>query len=119
MGHPSSNLTLSIPTEVDHVMAAPQSPQAERRRRRRKHNACHGLAGEEKPAWARAALGCAAISLGLFLRPQAQQDSDTEVLAAATGQKSTGGNEQERCLQSQHPTAWLWTSQSHRVLHTG
>ena len=71
------------------------------------------------PAWARAALGCTAISLGLVLGPQAQQDGDAAVLAAATGQNSTGGNERERCLQNHHPTAWLWTSQNHKMLHTG
>lgn len=71
------------------------------------------------PAWAGAALKCTAVSLGPVLSPQTQQDSDTDVLAAATGQNSTGGNERERCLQSHCPTAWLRTSQNHRVLHTG
>lgn len=62
------------------------------------------------PVWAKAALGCMAISLGLVLGPQAQQDSDADVLA---------GNERERCLESHHPLAWLWTSQKHRVIDTG
>lgn len=68
------------------------------------------------PARARAALGCTAISLGLVLHPQVPPDGDTDVLAAAAGQNSAGGNEQERCLQNCHPAAWLRTSQNHRVL---
>lgn len=53
-GHPlSSNQTLKILTEQSTesklAMAAPQSPQAGRKRRRKQHSACHGFAGEEKP----------------------------------------------------------------------
>lgn len=70
------------------------------------------------PAWARTALGCTSISLRLLLGPQAQQDSNADVLAAAKGQNSTVGmSGRSACKAIAHSLATALPEQ--RVLQTG
>lgn len=87
----SSNQTLSILTEQSTKSKVAMAGPTELSRWEEE---------EAQPAWARAALGCTAISLGLCLGPQDQQDTDTDVLA---GQNSTGGKEQGKVFAKPPP----------------